>query len=353
MPTDLRFSMNLADARRILGFPPGSNPTADEIQRAWKTLAFKMHPDRGGDETRMVELNVAKDVLNGKQRPTPTYERSERPESSERPAGRQEVTWEQAKAQAGIPGGVRWVMVTAPAHSGYSSDEHMRSVTGYVLYGRTDRADVFVGVEHLEKEDYYVGAGPGIDMWSIRSVDYPFGREGQMDAGEMTRVIQRMYKQFGWASLKWNQKVMNVPDGWVLAPRLPHGQRETNLKHWLVNQGLVGENDPSVAGRKNTVELVFYQGFDEDVKITLIINGREYSLSPADSLRWVTPSLWRGPISFVFGMSVYNGSKKNLTRLAQPKRQKIFQWMSQRLSDLPAAAKAVIDAEAGRGGPGV
>ena len=44
----LMISMSLADAKVTLGFPPDANPSPEEIQKAWRTMAFKVHPDRGG-----------------------------------------------------------------------------------------------------------------------------------------------------------------------------------------------------------------------------------------------------------------------------------------------------------------
>jgi hypothetical protein len=58
--------MSLDQAKTTLGFRPGESPSPDEVNKAWRSLAFKNHPDRGGDPQKMVELNVAKDVLTGK-----------------------------------------------------------------------------------------------------------------------------------------------------------------------------------------------------------------------------------------------------------------------------------------------
>ncbi len=62
----LLVSMTVDDARGTLGFPPGYFPSESEIQRAYRSLAIKFHPDRGGTHEKMVELNVAKEVLEGK-----------------------------------------------------------------------------------------------------------------------------------------------------------------------------------------------------------------------------------------------------------------------------------------------
>lgn len=56
-------SMSLDEAKRVLGLPVYGTPSADEISKAYKSLALENHPDRGGDASRMVEINVARDVL--------------------------------------------------------------------------------------------------------------------------------------------------------------------------------------------------------------------------------------------------------------------------------------------------
>lgn len=62
----LLIAMSMQEAKEVLGFPPGYDPSPREISKAWKALALQNHPDRGGDHRKMVELNVAKEVLEGK-----------------------------------------------------------------------------------------------------------------------------------------------------------------------------------------------------------------------------------------------------------------------------------------------
>ena len=62
----LLLSMSLQDAKAILGLPADVQPTPAAIKDAWKAKAFENHPDRGGDAAKMVEINVAKDILEGK-----------------------------------------------------------------------------------------------------------------------------------------------------------------------------------------------------------------------------------------------------------------------------------------------
>lgn len=51
----------LLNAYDVLGLKPGASE--DEIKQAWKMLAIKNHPDRGGSHGAMVDINKAKERL--------------------------------------------------------------------------------------------------------------------------------------------------------------------------------------------------------------------------------------------------------------------------------------------------
>jgi hypothetical protein len=57
----LVWAMSVPEALQTLGLPP--NPSETDIAQAYKAKAFENHPDRGGDPSKMVEINVAKDTL--------------------------------------------------------------------------------------------------------------------------------------------------------------------------------------------------------------------------------------------------------------------------------------------------
>jgi hypothetical protein len=50
------------DWRAILGFAPGSNPTRHDVDQAYRRLASKLHPDKGGFADDMADLNAARDA---------------------------------------------------------------------------------------------------------------------------------------------------------------------------------------------------------------------------------------------------------------------------------------------------
>lgn len=62
----LRKAMSPEEAREVLGFPPRYMPSEAELSKAVRIRAREAHPDLGGSEQAMVEINVAKEVLEGK-----------------------------------------------------------------------------------------------------------------------------------------------------------------------------------------------------------------------------------------------------------------------------------------------
>lgn len=84
----LLLSMSMEEARETLGFPPGYAPSSDEVTKAYRRKAIENHPDRGGSHEKMVEINVAKEVLEGKRhdrfRPSPAPKPKKTPEEEER-----------------------------------------------------------------------------------------------------------------------------------------------------------------------------------------------------------------------------------------------------------------------------
>lgn len=47
--------------REVLGYEPHQNPPLEMIEAAYKVLTRKAHPDAGGSEAKMQELNIARD----------------------------------------------------------------------------------------------------------------------------------------------------------------------------------------------------------------------------------------------------------------------------------------------------
>ena len=51
----------LSRARRLLGVEPNAGP--DRIREAHRRIASEIHPDRGGSDARLAEINTARDLL--------------------------------------------------------------------------------------------------------------------------------------------------------------------------------------------------------------------------------------------------------------------------------------------------
>ena len=64
----LFLAMSAADAAKILEVSEDASP--EELKKAYKRKVIENHPDRGGSNEKMVEVNVAMEVLEGKRRPS-------------------------------------------------------------------------------------------------------------------------------------------------------------------------------------------------------------------------------------------------------------------------------------------
>jgi len=59
----LRIAMSVSEALRVLELPTSRKPTDEQIKKKYRELAFKNHPDRGGDSETMKLINDAHDTL--------------------------------------------------------------------------------------------------------------------------------------------------------------------------------------------------------------------------------------------------------------------------------------------------
>ena len=361
----LMLAMSLAEAKETLGFSPAANPSEGDITKAWRQKALENHPDRGGSNDVMVEVNVARDVLLGKQRPTyarptgPTYQETAYQEPAEPTRTRwekpkaEEVSFEEAKAKAGLPANVEWQFVTdRQKGTGYSSDEYHRSDISWVAYGRTDSKHVFVAARHFVYSQYAIGSGPDKDIWTIRVLDIPIRSD---EATQPSWLYGNIVKALNLLDFdgKFNSKVVDAR-GWTkFDDKLPHGTG-VSLKHWLADTGQVAGDDPSVASRKHVVEITYskqwkeqphhYQGKDRNgpsdwQAVALVCNGKTEYLNERDITRFMQAGLLRK----IFGEYTYGGEKKNLTRMRDGK--KYVQLFAEKM-DLSAGTKAVLEAAA-------
>lgn len=329
----LMLSMSLSEAKGLLGFSATDNPSESEITRAYRAKAFEAHPDRGGSEDQMVQINVARDVLTGKQRPT--YERDPAAQPSTPSYGgrspwekakKEEVTFAEAKSKAGIPAGVEWQFVTdSQKGTSYASDEFYRSDMSRVAYGRTATKHVFLGMRHFAYQENFIGGSADKSIWTIRCLELPIKDDEGLKPAWLYGNVVKALRMAGFEG-KFNSKVVNA-QGWKLDDdRLPHG-KALSIKHWLVESGQVAGDAPSVAGRKNVIEVAYHTSYSpkpglyqvprswgmstEWEGISVIVNGKAEFLGEADAIKFLKSKL----MGKIFGTYYYDGTTKMVSRM--------------------------------------
>lgn len=343
-------AMSMEEAKKVLGFPPDASPSTTEVTRAWRAKAFENHPDRGGDASKMVEINVAKDILEGKTRPSGgggmSYEEpSTEPVRTrwEPPPDEKVVSFSEAESKGGIPGGVKWLFVTDPHGSGYSSDEFENRASGWVAVGQTDKAWVFTTVEHYRREDYFVGTRRGkTDAWTISTSILP--KSGPPTAQLLYGGVMKAWKRFEKLEKRFNSKVTPA-EGWTFGEKLPSG-RSLSIKNFLANTGMVSE-EAGAAPRKYVIQVQYVglnyddsrdnpppdfvkQKYGDPFKLVLIINGKEYTM-PGPATEKLSRLRVKGKlfVDWMFGDYHYGGTVKVLTLKREGKE--VMGWMAENL----------------------
>lgn len=329
----LRVAMSVQEAKETLGFKPSDEPSKDEIAKAYKNLAFKHHPDRGGDPSKMVELNVAKDVLEGKQRPSgpsgpsPSYHTQTYTTQRPDPPKPVHVSFQEAAQKANVPTDVEWKFKTDSGSGGYGD----RSDTGFVVYGKSSTAHVFVAVYHL----YDIGnmfEPKDIDMYEMWVQKVPVSQDL---ASVAPKIIRQLWDKFGRVK-KYNAKVMLLKPGFKFvdlgrAATIPGG-RSIPFKVALQE---MGEDVPDRWKGKAQIDLELAEEIkypDNHPKFkghcygccrpVLVVNGKEYRLndraSEAVHLNDIYKKIW-GNLYWYCG-----SSKKRLNRVKNAKKVLTF-----------------------------
>jgi hypothetical protein len=311
------YAMSYSQALGVLGLSPGA--TESDVKKAWTQLAFKNHPDRGGDATKMVEINVAKDVLLGKQRATPDYRADPPPPPpppQEEPKKQEKVvtTFAEAEAHADIPSGTVWKFKTDTVF-GKGLDS---SSTGSIYYGQTDTLHVFTAMQHKVSQNFFTGLDR--DEWFMWT--NKFSKKFSHDLVELgLRVIKDMYGDFDSdITKKFNGKVRLLPDVKDLHPadmwNNSRAGRAMSYKDAMVMMEIISADDPQVAKRKLSVVLEATQSigmeFGYKDTLTFYINGKKFGIKE-QNVRMVKDH----PIhifKLVFGANYFDKVKKDLTR---------------------------------------
>ena len=271
--------------------------------------------------------------------------------------------------KAGVPTDAEWLFVTTPqrAEGNYSSDEFSRNKGGWVAVGRKGAKFVFVGVERSTYNAYVAGGGAGHDIYKVRVYEYE--PASQVSPSWLHGNVVTALKSMG-DGIHFNSKVCDVR-GKTFSERLPReGGPPMSIKHMMVDLGLVAGDDPSVAGRKQVVEMrvdldhafggerpkagffpapqgshMYWGGeyHGDYYHVVLILNGKEFALSEND---WNTfYKLKVGGLrvlAAIFGDRFHSGARKILTRMPKAKSALILGGMVEHFKDLPADALAVL-----------
>jgi hypothetical protein len=341
-------AMSFDQAKQVLGFPPEASPTTEEVQKAWKKLAMQHHPDRGGDQEKMKEVNVAKDILEGKQRPdrlppppspgAPPPTSYGRPDS---PPKKHVVTIEEAtRPFASQLDDVEWLFRTDRQKSKgtYYGDESSKTDMAYAAVGKKpDGSLIILGLRNETYEAYFVGGGAGSDVWTAKLSK----ADGSLlkNPASLTSKVKAAISSTGFGGV-FNHKVVDA-QGAKLLDMFKRGITGTSstmsLKNWLVQSGQVEGNDPSVASRKMVIEIAVPRGPHEDDTTTeLIVNGKKEKLSFSDEEKMRRANAFGA----IFGPRYDYGAKKSLTRLKNGK--KIMTWMLAKLTDISKEAREAL-----------
>lgn len=307
-----------------LGFSSADRPAEAEVQKAYRSrivAILRANPDAAKDQQAFIPLNLARDVLLGKDRRNPPpmdapgggasglddfdygkYDdfgggRREKPEPIR-------VTFHEAMSDAGVhPDGVVWKFKTATSYDGYGDT----SSSAFVMYGVDGDTHVFVAAQHFKSRNAFTGED--VDTWWMlqRKVRGEFKTLAP-------RVIRELYEEFPNELKKgYNAKVNILPEGTKFTEKVT--SLRTNavaFKDAVGILGLVGEDDSWRKNRKLEVKLeIKYGKMGEGDPITITVNGREYPLS-VETSKLIEK---KGILRAIFGTYFYPGSHKVITKM--------------------------------------
>lgn len=286
-------SMSLAEAKEILGFPRNANPSPEEISKAYKRKAVENHPDRGGDTAKMVEINVAKDLLDGKGRQTPDHGSYSRPPKKEPIKKGRDF----ANAKSEAPAGVDWRFRSSYQFgktSDYAKKASEPGIPSYTLmwvcYGQTASQHVFLLVEHCVPNKF---GDVLFDEWSMGVTEmYPLTQDitklapkaikSIMQKGKLTDGVQRgspkfmAMKELAEADLERREGGVSLKDiliGTGLTSGAKSDRKTVIEMSGKLNQQKVQEDRKSPNRIKSQLDVWKLYDF------TLYVNGKPYPLS--------------------------------------------------------------------------
>jgi hypothetical protein len=220
--------------------------------------------------------------------------------------------------EAGIPDNVMWTFITEPGHG----QNLAGSQRGQVIYGTTKDSHVFVGMYNYKYDNPFENTK--IDTWKFFVRQMPIEAKLSIIGPD---IIREIWSNFNDVK-QYNAKVRLIPPGTPLRNAVWDHRSESRSISFKDAMALMGEETPeSWDGRKVKIVMELgpedYKNFDLPRPITLVVNGKPYSLSDDSCARAKRVGLAK----FVFGTYAYSDSKKDLTRIPKDKAIKVFNFL--------------------------
>ena len=286
----LLLSMTVDQAKVILGFPPRSSPTPQEIQKAYRLKALENHPDRGGSNDKMVEVNVAKDVLTKPESswtPEPSYSPPPRPRP-EPPKVVETVSGKKFDAGTSeIPSGVDWKFISKPTY-GTSGSRNLPGSYIWTAMGVTDQSYVVASIKERNEDKTYNAEKKGLieyeTDWQCSVMKAPRTKSAAKAILPLIKSTCSMFEDGTSGDVP--KKFVLCPEGTnMLTERLiktiRFGSGGLPFKDVLLASGFVSETDTAMVGRKSVVQMRFEYSRDKE-KRTREKGERLYRLSQFD-----------------------------------------------------------------------
>lgn len=263
----LRLSMTLEEAYQTLGLSRGASPT--EINKAYRAKVMEWHPDRNPDKPdahqKMVEINIAKDILDGKRRPDFGGWGAAPPPPRRGPDVEEEVIgFAEAVRSARMPLGVQWVATTPTLYDEFAvvpgGDIKAHKVRGYVAAGvllRPASADVIVAaVYYTHKQIQNAYQDKTWRVWKTTYARLSAGPGNPVTSSILQRTVADVFSQITFPSFQTTPSSLRriTATAPVLSEDLPSRTDPTPVTYADVAQALnaIAVPQPRTVRRERT-----------------------------------------------------------------------------------------------------